>query len=153
VFGTPKSISRIPRLSFQAVLLLAVLLGGLSACGEGAGSGGGTPPTEPPIEENVASIVADGGVEIGLCPGLGLECNYSQDYKNVGTGCGNNIRGKVRAFQGDALLETVDWSLPTSLVIQVGEVLTVEDCCITADTARAANRYTGEAFWNNVSCK
>lgn len=134
-------------------LVSVVLLLVLPACGEGVGSGGGGGgPTEPPIVESAANIVADGGVEIGLCPGLGLECNYSQDYRNVGMGCGNNIRGKVRAFQGDTLLETVDWSLPTSLVIQVGEILTVEDCCITADTARAANRYFGEAFWNNVPC-
>jgi hypothetical protein len=129
-----------------------MLLAVLSACGEGAGSGGGSPPTEPPIEDGAANIIASGGVEIGLCPGLGLECNYSQSYKNVGSGCANNIRGKIRAYQGDTLLETVDWSLPTSLLIQPGETFAVDDCCITSETAMAANRYTGEAFWNNVSC-
>ena len=80
-------------------LVSVVLLLVLPACGEGVGSGGGGGgPTEPPIVESAANIVADGGVEIGLCPGLGLECNYSQDYRNDGMGCGNNIRGKVRAF-------------------------------------------------------
>jgi len=124
----------------------------LPACGEGVGSGGSGGPTEPPIEEAAANIVAIAGVEIGLCDGLGLDCSYSQDYRNLGTGCANNVRGKVRAFQGDTLLETVEWWLPTSTVIQPGETFLVEDCCITSGTATAANRYTGEAFWNNVSC-
>lgn len=134
-------------------LLLLVLLLVVPACGEGVGSGGGGGgPTEPPSEVSAANVVADGGVEIGLCSGLGLDCDYSQRYRNTGTGCGNNLRGKVRAFQGDTLLETVDWSLPTSMVIQPGEKFVVQDCCITSETARSASRYTGEAFWNNVSC-
>ena len=134
-------------------LLPVVLLLILPACGEGVGSGGGGgAPTEPPSEVTAANVVANGGVEIGLCAGLGLECSYSQSYRNTGIGCGNNLRGKVRAFQGDTLLETVDWSLPTSMVVQPGEKFLVQDCCITSETAKSANRYTGEAFWNNVSC-
>ena len=105
------------------------------------------------MEEVAANIVANAGVQIGLCSDLGLECSYSQDYRNTGKGCANNVRGKVRAFQGDTLLQTVDWSLATSIVIQPGEIFPVEDCCITSDTAQAANRYTGEAFWNNVACE
>jgi len=121
------------------------------ACGEGVGSGGGG-PTEPPPEDTAANIVAHAGVEIGQCSDLGLECSYSQDYRNAGTGCANNVRGKIRAFQDDTLLQTVEWSLATSIVIQPGEIFLVEDCCITSGTAQAANRYTGEAFWNNISC-
>lgn len=123
----------------------------LAACGEGAGSGGGG-PTEPPVEETGANILAAAGAEIGLCAGLGLECSYSQDYQNLGLGCANNVRGKVRAYQQDTLLETVEWWLTTSTVIQPGELFSVEDCCITSETAKIANRYTGEAFWNDVSC-
>jgi len=99
-----------------------------------------------------AILVLNAGVQIGLCTDLGLECSYSQDYRNVGTGCANNLRGKIRAFQGDALLQTVDWSLATSVVIQPGEIFPVEDCCFASSTVEAANRYTGEAFWNNVPC-
>ena len=104
------------------------------------------------MEEAAANIVANAGVQIGLCSDLGSECSYSQDYRNIGKGCANNVRGKVRAFQGDTLLQTVDWSLATSIVIRPGEIFPVEDCCITSGTVQAANRYTGEAFWNNVAC-
>jgi hypothetical protein len=38
------------------------------------------------------------------------------------------------------------------MVVQPGETFLVQDCCITSETAKAASRYTGEAFWNNVSC-
>ena len=130
----------------------ALLILVLAACGEGSGGGGGGGPTEPPVDDTAADIVAVGGVEIGLCPDSGLECSYSQRYRNSGAGCANNVRGKVRAYQGDTLLQTVDWSLATSTVIQPGEIFQVDDCCIASSTAQAANRYTGEAFWNNVSC-
>jgi hypothetical protein len=136
-----------PNRLVRFVMLLLVF----PACGKGVGTGGGG-PTEPPVEETVANIVENAGVQIGLCTDLGLECSYSQDYRNVGTGCANNLRGKIRAFQGDALLQTVDWSLATSVVIQPGEIFPVEDCCFASSTVEAANRYTGEAFWNNVPC-
>ncbi|MGB5574246.1 MAG: hypothetical protein WBO69_12775, partial [Thermoanaerobaculia bacterium] len=136
-----------PKRLVPFVMLLLVF----PACGKGVATGGGG-PTEPPVEETSANIVENAGVRIGLCTDLGLECSYSQDYRNVGTGCANNVRGKIRAFQNDTLLETVEWSLATSIVIQPGEIFPVEDCCITSGTAQAANRYTGEAFWNNVSC-
>ena len=122
----------------------------LPACGEGGGSGGGGGPTEPPVDGMAAQIEAIAGVEIGLCQGA--DCSYSQDYQNLGTGCANNVRGRVRAFQDDTLLETTDWWLATSTVIRVAEVFTVEDCCISSTSAQAATHYTGEAFWNNVSC-
>lgn len=137
---------RLTRLVPFVVLLLV-----LPACGEGVGSGGGG-PTEPPAEGTAADIVAHAGVQIGQCSDSGLECSYSQDYRNDGTGCANNVRGKIRAFQEDTLLQTVEWTLATSIVIQPGQIFLVEDCCITSGTAQAANRYTGEAFWNNVSC-
>lgn len=138
-------------ISLKSLVPCVTLLLVLPACGQGVGSGGGG-PTEPPADETSANIVTNTGVQIGLCTDLGLECSYSQNYRNAGTGCANNVRGKIRAFQNDTLLETVEWSLATSIVIQPGEIFLVDDCCITSGTAQAANRYTGEAFWNNVSC-
>lgn len=129
------------------VLAFALTLFG---CGNGAGSPGG--PVEPPPPVSSAEIVATGTLVFGLCTGPNAGCEYSQIYSNEGTGCANNLHGKVRLYEGETLLESDDWWLDSSLVLAPGESAPVEDCCFDQDTVRRRTRSTVETFWNNVPC-
>jgi len=122
----------------------------LLACGKGTGSPGG--PVEPSPPNLNADIVATSSLTFGLCTGPGAGCFYSQEYNNAGSGCANNLHGKIRAYEGDTLLETDDWWLESSFVIQPGESTLVEDCCFDQETERRRTRTVAETFWNNVSC-
>ena len=123
----------------------------LLACGEGTGSPGG--PVEPPPPNLNADLVATSSVTFGLCTGPGAGCFYSQEYSNAGSGCANNLHGKIRAYEDSTLLETDDWWLDSSFVIQPGESVSVEDCCFDQGTVRRRTRTVAETFWNNVPCR
>lgn len=124
----------------------------LVACGEVGGGGGGPTAPDPPIA-TAASLVAVGDPSPDLCDKLGFECSYTQDYANVGNGCANNVRGRVAAWEESTLLETDEWWLEPTAVIQPDEVFTVEDCCLQLDSTKRATRFVSEAFWNSVSCR
>lgn len=133
-------------------VLLAALGASLSlhACGKGSGSPGNpVAPSEPTLQAN---IVATSGLDIGLCTGPGGGCFYSQDYANSGSGCANNLHGKIRIYEDETLLETDDWWLDSSLVLRPGESAPVEDCCFGQDALRRRTRSSIETFWNNVPC-
>lgn len=117
------------------------------SCGEGGPSGG---PVEPPAPNPEANITSVGALTFGLCTGAG--CSYSQQFTDSGTGCANNLHGKIRVYEEETLLETDDWWLDPSFVIQPGESATVEDCCFDQDTVRRRTRTVTESFWNNVPC-
>ncbi len=116
------------------------------ACGET----GGTPdsPVEPPTTS--AEIVVAGGLTFGACTAPG--CEYSLPLRNLGPGCANNLRGQVRLYNGDVLLEADDWFLQPSRTLAPGETLGVEDCCFSADAVGRRTRFTAQQFWNNVDC-
>ncbi len=133
-----------------ALLLIGGLPVALLACGKGGASSGG--PVEPPAPTINANIVTSGTITFGLCTGPGRGCYYSQDYANTGPGCANNVHGKIRAYQDETLLETDDWWLESTLVIQPGESVAVDDCCFTQDSVRQQTRIVTENFWNNVPC-
>ena len=124
---------------------MAIALIGL-ACGEGGPSPGS--PVAPPVPD--ADIVAAGGLTFGSCTGPG--CRYSIDYRNDGSGCANNLRGKVRIYDGDVLLETDDWFVDPSVVMTPGAPIRVEDCCFSPSAVGRQSRFTSEQFWNNIPC-
>ena len=134
----------------RALILLAGLSVALLECGEGGGFPGG--PVEPPGPNLNAEIVATNEISFGLCTGPGAGCYYTQEYANTGQGCANNLHGKVRVFQDETLLETDEWWLESSFVIQPGGSVPVDDCCFHQDTVRERTRSVTETFWNNVPC-
>ena len=119
------------------------------ACGKGGSSSG---PVEPPPPDIGANVVASSTVAFGLCTVPGAGCSYSQEYTNTGQGCANTLRGKVRIFHEESLLETDDWWLDSTFVIRPGQSTPVEDCCFDEDTVRQGTRTVTETFWNNVPC-
>ena len=62
------------------------------------------------------------------------------------------MRGKVRLYEDETLLESDDWFLETTVVLRPDERLVVEDCCFSQDTVRRRTRTVSEAFWNNIGC-
>lgn len=134
----------------RTLILASIPFSALLGCGGGGASGG---PVEPPAPGIEANIVAASGLTFGLCTGTAAGCDYRQEYTNAGPGCANNLHGKIRVYQEDTLLETDDWWLDPSFVLQPGERTPVEDCCFDEDTVRLRTRTTEEAFWNNVPCR
>jgi len=134
----------------RALLLIASLPLALLACGPGGGLSGG--PVEPPPPDITANIVASSSVTFGLCTGPGGGCYYTQEYTNTGPGCANSLHATVRAYQEDTLLASDNWWLDSTLVIQPGEHVEVEDCCFDRDTVQGRTRTATEIFWNNVPC-
>lgn len=130
----------------SGISLIAALVA--LACGEGGGAAGA--PNPPSAPAAAANIVAASNVAVGLCSGPG--CSYSLDYRNDGRGCGNNVHGKVRAYQDETVLESDDWWLDPTEVINPSETISIEDCCFGPETVRRATRFTSETFWNNVPC-
>ena len=126
------------------ILPLAVL-----ACGQGGSPSAPSPPEPPGIKAN---IVATSTVNFGLCEVPSTGCSYSQEYANTGPGCANNLRGKVRVYLEQTLLESDDWWLDPSYVLATGETIPVEDCCFNQDTVRRGTRTDTELFWNSVPC-
>lgn len=126
------------------LLLLIVAL----ACGQEGGAP--SAPTSPLPPGTAANIIAASNVSIGLCGGPG--CAYSVQYRNDGNGCGNNLHGKIRAFENDILLESDDWWLESTQTVGPGQMFAVEDCCFDPDTVRRATRFVSETFWNNIPC-
>ena len=118
------------------------------------GGGGGTPgsPSAPPPPAINAEIVASGPISIGLCTGSGGGCFYSQEYVNAGPGCANSVRGQIRLYEDETLLESDDWFLDSTVIVSPGERLVVEDCCFDQDTIQRRTRTVSEVFWNNVGC-
>ncbi len=107
---------------------------------------------EPPSPAVQANVVATGALTFGLCTGSDAGCAYTQEYLNSGPGCANNLHGKIRVYEEDTLLETDDWFLDPSVVIEPGESIPVEDCCFNEDSVRRRTRSAYETFWNNVPC-
>lgn len=134
----------------RSLLLIGCIPIALLGCSKGSGSPGG--PVEPPPPGTDASIVANGAITFGLCNGPGGGCFYTQSFANTGQGCANNVHGKIRVYEDETLLETDDWWLESSLVMQPGESVLVEDCCFTQDAVRQQTRTVTENFWNNVPC-
>ena len=136
-----------PRPGKPIVTVFAVLLSSI-CCGEGANSPGG--PSGPPQPESGANLVVASSLTFGTCSTPG--CEYAIEYRNDGVGCANNLRGKVRSYQLESLLETDDWFLDASIVVEPGDSIRIEDCCFSRDTVQRQTRFTSEQFWNNVSC-
>jgi hypothetical protein len=134
------------RYLFSGAILAVVI----QACGQGGSSSGG--PVEPPAPIDGANIVATSGLNIGLCNGPGAGCFYSQEYSNSGSGCANNLHGKVRLYEDESLLATDDWWLDPTFVLRPGESAPIEDCCFGQEALQRRTRIVEETFWNNVPC-
>lgn len=131
-------------------LITVVLLSTQLGCGEGVSTPGG--PTEPSPSAGQANVLATGSLTFQLCDGPGGGCSYSQVYTNTGSGCANNLHGRVRIYADDTLLETDEWWLDPTLRLTSGASTTVEDCCFSQDTVRRRTRSVAETFWNNIPC-
>lgn len=132
----------------QVVLVMASAV--LASCGAGGTSPGG--PSEPPPPIAGANIVAGGALSFGICNGPSGGCFYSQEYINNGEGCANSLRGKIRAYEDQTLLESSDWFVETTVALSPGESLSIEGCCFSQDTVQRRTRTVSETFWNNISC-
>jgi len=128
---------------FLAVLACLVL-----ACADAGEFPSG--PVAPPTPESSANVVASSGLSFGLCTTPG--CQYFIEYRNEGTGCANSLRGTIRLYEDETLLESDDWWLESTLLLKPGDSAPVEDCCFTPDGVRRRTRFATETFWNNVPC-
>ena len=131
--------------SFAAPCLLALMLI-LQSCG-----GGGSSPTAPPPPLPSANIVSVGNLMYPICT-TGV-CEYALEFRNVGPGCANTVRGVIGIYdEPQILLQSSEWELNPSAVIRSGEGFVVEGCCFTISNTDKSDFYSAEAFWNDVRC-
>lgn len=114
-----------------------------------------TAPTPPPAPS--ALLVAEARSEWVACNWLipssmgGPQCALQGELRNRGSGCGVDVRGVTRFYNGQQQVGAAySWSLPADQIVRPNESVVYQTGLVANFTTTTA--YVTEPSWTNVRC-